>query len=485
MKDEQTKSLEIDTNFGIKNEKSTSNYTNLAKNNEISKKNIKKKNKTIKTLAVFTSIFALSTIGLGVAYGISQAQNDSLKYDLENVYEKNFYNLLDSVNTAENDLSKVLASSGSSYQSKLLNSVAKASNEAQISVAGLPLSQSNIYDMVKMVNQIYGYTSTLSDKIAKGSTLSESELDTLEEVYQNVLTLKNELNNFARKMQQGYSILDDSTFNEDGSTNFTNIISQMTDLDVKYPTMIYDGPFSDSVVNSEVKGLSGKDVTQEDAEAKIEKHFKNVTDINYENTTKGKFETYNFRVVNADGEQLYVQVTKIGGHILTVSGAGKVGDKSISEDDAKQIALEFAKNNGVENGEVVWSDSLYDDIYLNIAPVQNGIILYPDLVKVKIDMTSGTVVGYDATTYFTNHTSRALDKGSLTKKEAEAKVSNQFTIVQSRLVLSPLDYNREVVCYEVEATKDENTYYFYFNVADGGEENILKVIKTDNGNLLM
>ena len=42
MNDEKTKSLEIDTNFEVKNEKNGQNYTNFAKNEEISKKNIKK-----------------------------------------------------------------------------------------------------------------------------------------------------------------------------------------------------------------------------------------------------------------------------------------------------------------------------------------------------------------------------------------------------------------------------------------------------------
>ena len=174
--EEKTKSLEIDTNFEIKNEKNNSNLLNFAKNEEISKKNFQKKNKAIKILAFSTSILALSTIGLGVAYAVKSQQANSYKLSLENVYEKNFYNLLDSVNTAENDLSKVLASSGSTYQSKLLNSVAKASNEAQISVAALPLTQGDISDMVKMVNQVYGYTSTLSDKIAKGQSLNENEI---------------------------------------------------------------------------------------------------------------------------------------------------------------------------------------------------------------------------------------------------------------------------------------------------------------------
>lgn len=483
--EEKTKSLNIDTNFEIKNEKNNSNLLNFAKNEEISKKNFQKKNKTIKILAFSTSILALSSIGLGVAYALEMRQSENYKLSLENVYEKNFYNLLDSVNTAENDLSKVLASSGSTYQSKLLNSVAKASNEAQISVAALPLTQGDISDMVKMVNQVYGYTSTLSDKIAKGQSLNESEIETLEDVYQNILLLKNQLNEFSRKMQSGYSILDQSVFNEDGTTNFTQIFTQMNDLDVKYPTMIYDGPFSDSVVNSKIKGLSGGVVSKEEGEKTIKKHFKNLTELKYQETTKGRFETYNYRALNSDQESLYIQVTKTGGKILTVSGCGKNGAGKIDSAQAEKIALDFAKGNGIENAKVVWSDKLYEDLYLNIAPLQEGIILYPDLVKVKIDLTTGTIVGYDATSYFTNHTSRTLNQGSLTKEQAEAKVPSTFSIVQTRKTLSPLDYNREVVCFEVEAKKDDNTYYFYFNVENGETENILKVVKTDNGNLLM
>lgn len=478
------KNLNIDSNLSIDNSM-TDKIVDLSNNEKLTKNNIKKKNRAIKALALSTSILALLTIGMSIAFGVAQSQSMYYKNNLENVYEKNFYNLLDSINTAENDLSKVLASQSGEYQAKMLDSVAKASNEAQISVASLPLTQSNIYDTVKMVNQIYGYTSTLSEKIAKGESLTASEISTLEDVYQNILILKNELNNFARKLNSGYSILDESVYNDDGTTNFTQIFTQMTDLDVKYPTMIYDGPFSDSVVNSEIKGLSGASVSEEQAKEKINTQFKNLVELNYEEMTNGRFVTYNFRATNSDAETLYMQVTKIGGNILTVSGAGRAGEASIDKAQAEKLAIEFAKNNGIENAKVVWSDQLYEDLYLNIAPVQNGIILYPDLVKVKINLVTGTVVGYDATSYFTNHTARTLNQGILTKEDAESKVSSAFTIVQTRKALTPLDYNREVVCYEVEATKDENTYYFYFNVENGNTENILKVIKTDNGNLLM
>ena len=188
---------------------------------------------------------------------------------------------------------------------------------------------------------------------------------------------------------------------------------------------------------------------------------------------------------NSNDEELYVQVSETGGHILTISGAGAEGDATIDMETAEQIALEFVKNNGIEKAQVVWSDSIGADLYLNIAPFQNDILLYPDLVKVKIDMTSGTIVGYDATTYFTNHTNRTLSRGNLTLSDSKGKVPSTFEVINSRVALIPLDYNREVVCVEVQCAKDGDTYYFYFNTENGNLENVLKVIETDNGNLLM
>ena len=190
-------------------------------------------------------------------------------------------------------------------------------------------------------------------------------------------------------------------------------------------------------------------------------------------------------MTNSNEEILFAQVTKIGGYVLTISGSGEDGVKNIDYNAARSIALEFAKENGIESPDVVWADTIENDVYLNIAPTQNGIILYPDLVKVKINLTSGSVVGYDAVSYFTNHTERQLEQGELADERAIGGVPSNFEIVQVRWVLSPLDYNREIVCKEVQAENEEGTYYFYFNGENGQLENVLKVVETDNGNLLM
>lgn len=112
-------------------------------------------------------------------------------------------------------------------------------------------------------------------------------------------------------------------------------------------------------------------------------------------------------------------------------------------------------------------------------------VIYPDLVKVKVDLTSGTVVGYDATTYFTNHTDRLIGSATVSKDSVAKSVPSDFETTLSRLALVPLEYNREVLCWEFECERGDEVYYFYFNAKTGEEENILKVIKTDDGSKLM
>ncbi len=450
------------------------------------KKEVKKKNKAVIGLSIATGVLALSTIGLGVGVAISQSQAMSYRGDLESVYQKSMYELVDSVNNTETKLAKVLSSDGSAYQKKMLLEVSKNTNEAQGYISSLPLSQSDIQETVKMVNQISGYTSTLAEKLSTGGTLTESEMDTLADIHQNIVQMKQELNTLSRKMENGYNLMDES-LDFDGDMNMlTQELEKMHDVDVDYPTMIYDGPFSDSVVSAQIKGLSGANINQDEALERINSSFKNLSSVEFENQTSGRFETFNFRATNSDDENLYIQVTKIGGHILTVSGAGNSDrEVEVNYDQAKKIALDFAKSNGIEEGEVVWTDTIYDQTYFNIAPVENGVVIYPDLVKVKVDLTSGTVVGYDGTTYFTNHTERNLGAVLFSKESAQKGVPSGFEITLSRLALVPLEYNREVLCWEFECERGEDVYYFYFNAKTGEEENILKVIKTDDGSKLM
>lgn len=447
----------------------------------------KTKNKANVGLVIALCIVSACLIITGVLWITNMAKVNNMGLTIENVYERNFYDLVDNVNNAEVKLSKVLASSYDSYSRKLLGEISKNTNSASYNLSNLPISLNGIDETKKFINQVSGYTGTLCDKLDKGQSLTSAELDTLENIYESVVILKNSLSEFNDKyMLQGFNIFENGNLLDGDYNNFTLKIQGIKGSDVEYPTMIYDGPFADSLYNKQPKGLQGSLVAVDYAKQVIKKQYKSVADedIIYKTESKGVFETFDFEV-NLGETKIYVQVTQRGGKLLTVSGYGDKNGRSIMLMDAISKAKKIAQEQTGVVFDCVWSDVVSDDAYINLAPVENKTVLYPDLIKVKIDLASGEMVGYSATSFYTNHTNRSLPTATFEKGLADEKVPNGFDVEMSRLCLAPLEYGQEKLCYEYKCLKDNVTYYIYINATDGITENILRVVETSDGNKLM
>ena len=447
---------------------------------------IKKNNgKTILTIIVI-SILSVALVTLVVLYSISMSNQNNLKTDLENVYQKNFSELVDNVNNVEVKLSKVCASDYNSYAKKLLNEISKNSSMASTNLASLPVSIHGIDETIKFINQVGGYTEVMASKLEKGETLSNEEISTLEKLRDSFSMLKTKINELSKNIYSN-NIFNQSTKLDGDYNEFTLKLQNIKAGDVEYPTMIYDGPFSDSTVNKKIKNLNDEKVDKETAKQKLVDIFKNISksSCSYLGETNGKFKTYDFELFGNGNQTIYVQVSQNGAHLLTMSCSDNSSKQNYTLKQAKDIAISFAEQNGLGNMECVWSDIIGGDAYINLAPIQNGVIIYPDLIKVKVDLALGNVIGYESTTYFTNHIQRKLDIPKITSTTARTKVPNGYEIIETRLCLAPLDYNREVLCYENICVKNDETYYFYVNAQTNQIENILKIVETDNGNLLL
>ena len=443
--------------------------------------------KSNKALIIVTIILSIAVVALGILYGISLSSLNNFQTSLENVYQKNFYELVDEVNNAETKLNKVLASNSNTYRSKLLKEVSKNASEAQTRLNMLPYSINGLSDTISFVNQLSGYTETLAKNLDKGEKIDEKDQETLEKVYESVVNIKKSLNSMSKQMWEGYNITSSSLKLDGDYNSLTSDMSAMNGEDIEYPTMIYDGPFSDSQVNKEVKGLNFSEVSMETAKNNLGKILTNISvdNLKFNGESSGHFQTYDFSYEDENGVYTFAQVTKKGGKLLTLSSQNIYKTKKLELANAEKIALDFAKKAGIDSMKVVWSDVVGDDAFINLAPVIDGVIIYPDLVKVKVDLTKGDVLGFEASSYYMNHVNRKILPARITESVAKAKIYSGLYVKDSRLALIPLEYGEEVLCYEFICSMNGNTYYVYINAVNGAEENILKVVQTDNGNLLM
>ena len=130
--------------------------------------NKKHKNGAIIGLSIATGILGLTTLGFGIGYGVMTGQANNYAVQLENSYKKNYYELVDNVNTADMNISKLLASNNETYKAKQLGELAQGAKDMQSNIASLPLSSDNIVQSVKFIYQMSGYTQILEQKISEG-----------------------------------------------------------------------------------------------------------------------------------------------------------------------------------------------------------------------------------------------------------------------------------------------------------------------------
>lgn len=404
---------------------------------------------------------------------------------LENLYRRSFYELTQNVNDIELDISKLVATTTKSSQQKLLTSTYNDCVKAAENLSTLPISSEQVSGFYYTVNRIGGYVYSLLENVNGGTDITSEQYTKLEELHGVALSLMWDINAYTASLDIDYEIINSVDFNNPENNEFTGGISMSEDEDI--PSLIYDGPFSDSVMNKEIKGLGTDEYSKDEAESILREKLANVYVVNnlsYQGETEGKISTYNFRV-DTDNYSFYIQISKLGAMVINISGYGKADEKSISEEEAKVIAPSFASAMGIDNMKAVWSSQDENVYYINLAYVSGDIIYYPDLIKVKIDRKTGIVIGYEATNYATNHVERNAQTPTISSTTARNKVSKALEIKEVRLCNIPNEFVGETLCYEFVATWKDYEYYVYISASDGSEQNIMRVIKTTHGNLIV
>lgn len=445
-------------------------------------KNVKGR-QVVAVVVVFVILVGLLTVGF-----ISSTNSlANVSGQLQSAYERSFYELVSNVNDIEVTLSKCLISNDKTQQEKLFYKLWEQCNVAQNNLSGLPVNHDAINETTKFVNQMGGYSYYLFEKLNNDGTIQDTEYDSLTQLYNMCINIQQIINEYAYQIQNNYNILKDVDRKDISKSNISGAFTSMQETGVDYPTLIYDGPFSDSVINKKVLGLIGEELNLEQVNKELEELFKNynVKRIDYKDETKGKIETYNFNMTLENSHEYYLQVTKKGGLVIQLNSYQKSTKDNLTLTECEEKAEEFAKMLEIENMKAVWSTKINNVAYVNLTTVVDGTIIYPEMIKVKVSTENGEIIGWDAQTYAYNKTERTDTKAGITASEARKKVSNRLVIETEQKALIPLDFNKEVLCYEFKCTYNNYTYYVYINAKTGAEENVLRVVGTLDGNLLM
>ena len=412
----------------------------------------------------------------------------------ENSYNMAFYELVDYVESVEVYLAKSLVSNTPEHGAETLTYVWREANLAQSYLARLPISSSELENTAKFLNQVSDYSYSLSRKNINSEPLTQEELDNLNELHQYSVELKNTLNQLASDFNSGRISWGELTkkgspvFAQEVSNISKDSFSNLEENFHEYAGLIYDGAFSEHITNPERKGLTGENIDEETAKQRAIEFLGNDTikEINSNGLTENaNIQSYDFSVTKNDGSNAWISISQKGGHVAFSNSTRNVTAEVISQEQANEIGQKFLDSRGITHMKPTYYLKQDGIVTINYAYVQNNVTVYSDLVKLKIALDNGEILGMETTGYLNSHYERSFSTPKISIDEAREKINKRLDIVSEGMAMIPTEYQTEILCWEFKGNLEDRQFLVYINVETGKEEDVLVILETPDGTLTM
>ena len=412
----------------------------------------------------------------------------------ENSYNMAFYELVNYVQNVETYLAKSLISTTPEHGAETLTNVWREANLAQAYLSRLPIESQELENTERFLNQVSDYSYSLSRKNIYNESLSQEDLKNLKDLHGYSQDLENTLNQLSEDLNSGRFEWGELT--KKGTVAFAQQVDNISKESFnnleenfhEYSGLIYDGAFSEHLTKQDKKGLTGEDISEEQA-TQIAKQFigedqiKEISSLGLsENAT---IPVYDFSLKNNQDQSANISISQKGGHVVYYNSNREVGVEAISQEEANEKGKQFLTSKGFPNMKETYYLKQEGIVTINYAYSQDGVIMYPDLIKVKVALDNGEVLGIETSGYLNNHEERNLPEIKISKEEAKNTLNKDLQIESEGLAVIPTEWQSEIYCYEFKGKVDDSEFLVYINCENGREEDILVIKDTPNGTLTM
>lgn len=440
-------------------------------------------------VAVFMIFGALIIFSLEMTNNFKKQKNY-----VQDEYNKSMYLAVSYINNVEVDLAKLLVTSTPKMNAVTLADIWKQANLAKESLEAIPVSQNALSNASKYLTQVSDFSYNLMKQSISEEKITDEEYKSIKKIYTESQELSKSMQDIYEDLNDGrikWDELEKNANHELSNIEIGETLSSIAEISKEfqdYEGLIYDGAFSDHLLTSTPKNLSDKECSKEEAKEYLKEIFKDedIKEIIEKEESNGRIELYNFDVIfNDSKEKTAVSITKKGCKLYLMVGDKNVKEEKLSIDEAKQKGLEFLKKLGIDNMQDTYYQKSEKIAVINYAAVQDGVVLYPDLIKVKVALDDGRILGVELQGYIFNHYKRDDLKPSISEQTARNTINSDIQIISSDIAVIPTEYNTEILTYEFKGKIDDREFLIYINANTGEEEKVLLIIDSEKGVLTM
>lgn len=429
--------------------------------------------------------FLIATAIVTVGFAIKEYKTArSYLLMMENQYSRAFEQLNSSLNNISLALQKVLYVSSAKKMGALSVEIFSEAELAKTALSELPMGQSNISTIYRFLSQVGNYALSVSKEIASENKISDKQREELRWLGQTAQTVTNVINDTAieyNNPDEWAQVIENKLNEVVSDEGLASSLTQLEENLSDYPTLIYDGPYSDHILEKQPLMTSAMVEYSIDeallvANSVVGEH----NQLQFEDMQSGKIACYRFK-----NDGVNIAVSKQGGYVIYMRKNREVGEVLLSYEQALLKAKRFL-------GEIQFNNMIDTYFYtdngicvINFAYLDGQTICYTDLIKVGVAMDTGEIMLLETAGYITNHTERAFKIPEFTEEQAAEKISSDLEISETSMALIPTDSGGEVRCYEFLCKTQENQEILvYINVLTLEQEQIYILLKNDGGTLV-
>ena len=402
---------------------------------------------------------------------------------LENHYQQAWAELSEYLAEMESTLNKLLYTNSLPEQTVLSAELLRDAGGAQHALSVLPSDAEPMADVYRYLAQAGEYAQSLAARRAAGEAPDEASAASLAALYDYAASLNDALLDYRRQTTPVFTH-ESLALEAAAPPSVTDGFRSAADELEAYPTLLYDGAFADRVEQAQPRMTA----SQSDYGAEVARQsavdFQRLGGLDTVDWTMSGEIGGNLPCRTFTGGDCTMAITRDGAFPAWFRNARAVGDSRIDPAQAVENARVFLAAEGFAELQPCWYDTSGGRCTVLFAAAQDGVLCYPDQIKLTVALDTGAVVGFDATPYWMNHTERTLPTPAISEADARARLSSRLIppADAAPLVVIPTAGGSEAVCYEFACTgvRGERVLV-YLDAADGRERSILIAVSSAQG----
>ena len=413
----------------------------------------------------------VATLALATTLTVGAMEMGNMQDTLLTGYKGTMYELTGIMENVDEDLDRVRVSASPAQQSRILTDLLVQARLAELDLEKMPVAAETNRNATVFINRIAKECEMLLSKLRHGGTLSAKDFEELERLYRSNHEIRAQLDGMLEKMTDK----DLCSLMKDGKGMLADAIADIENKTLLENNAVFDKKMqkADGVGTKQTQPdrPNGEKIDPVKAETLCQEYFSEYLIKEFQcvgETVNPFYCAYNVQGYDEKGTLLFAEVSQKDGALLRFDFYEDCSAETFDLKNAERIAEDFLEKLGYDDMEAVRLQGNGTMTDFTFVYEEDGVVYYPDEIRVKICRSRGVVTAFDATKYLKNHRDRSALNVKISLEEAQQRLHDRLSVETSRLAVVKA-VNGERTAYEFFCSYGDDNYFVYLDATNGEE----------------